>query len=148
MDDLARRIAAERENVERTLACLDEALARRPPGRIELAAIAAYLQNVYNGMENVIKQEVRGRGGEMPSGPSWHKDLLELAVSMKLLSAEMGTDLYEYLAFRHFFVHGYALMLREEDLLPLAEKARGVWERFLREAEGRSPSRPGQPGRT
>ena len=140
MDELLRRIEAERENVERTLVDLDEALAREPLGRIELAAIAAFLQNAYNGVENVIKQVVRHKGCEIPSGPSSHRDLLELAVSLNVITAERSRELYEYLAFRHFFVHGYTFTLREADLVPLARAVRGVWDRFLHEAERASHS--------
>ena len=106
MDDLARYIAAEKENVERTLTGLDETVARNPLGRVELAAMAAFLHNMYNGMENILKQLVRRRGAKVPTGSSWHKELLELAVSLRVISEPVSEQLYQYLAFRHYFVHG------------------------------------------
>ena len=57
-----------------------------------------------------------------------------------MITAERSRELYEYLAFRHFFVHGYTLTLRETDLVLLAREARGAWNRFLREAERALPS--------
>ena len=68
MDDLVRRIAAERENVERTLVYLDEALAREPLGRIELAAIAAFLQNVYNELRTSSSRWSGTREGKFHRG--------------------------------------------------------------------------------
>ena len=135
MDDLVRYVAAERENVERTLAGLDETLARSPLGRVELAAMAAFLHNVYNGMENILKQITRRRGGKIPTGPSWHKELLDLATSLRVISEPVAEQLYQYLAFRHFFVHGYAMTLKEEQLRPLAQEARNAWNLFMREVE-------------
>jgi hypothetical protein len=43
MVDLTRRIAAEKENVERTLRNLRETLARPERSAVELAAIATFL---------------------------------------------------------------------------------------------------------
>ena len=33
-------------------------------------------------------------------------------------------------AFRHFFVHGYGIMLDEEKLMPLAKELPGLWGNF------------------
>ena len=56
MDDLSKRILAEKENVEKALANLDKALKRKKKSVIELAAIGTFLHNVYNGIENILKQ--------------------------------------------------------------------------------------------
>ena len=47
MVDLTKKIAAEKENVERALDNLREALGRTERSAVELAAIATFLHNIY-----------------------------------------------------------------------------------------------------
>ena len=44
-------------------------------------------------------------------------------------------DLKRYLAFRHFFGHGYALNLSPEPMEPLVRDAESVFRRFKDEIE-------------
>ena len=82
-------------------------------------------------MEHVTKQALRARDVPLPESETWHKDLLELALQEAVLSEESVEHLYEFLGFRHFFVHGYALMLQEAKLMSLANSANELWRRFL-----------------
>lgn len=52
-----------------------------------------------------------------------------------MLSAALVKDLRRYLAFRHFFGHGYALNLLPERIEPLAKDAASVFSRFKEEIE-------------
>jgi len=104
---------------------------RSPKTVIELAAIATFLHNVYNGIENVLKHVFKSKHIELPTSDMWHKELLELSVSNDILSEELSDNLYEYLAFRHFFVHGYGFMLDELQLQRLAGNISKVWKTFL-----------------
>lgn len=140
MVPLKKRIAVEMANVEQTLANLDEALSRDPLTVVELAAIGAFLHNFYGGIENIAKQVLLERGKIIPASGSWHKELLEAVVGEGILSRSMADDLYDYLAFRHFFSHGYGHMLSAEKLAPLSKSARGIWSRFVLEIE--QASRP------
>jgi hypothetical protein len=56
MVDLTRKIAAEKENVEKALGNLKDAMGRKKRSTVELAAIATFLHNIYNGIENILKQ--------------------------------------------------------------------------------------------
>ncbi|NCD41951.1 MAG: hypothetical protein EOL88_07650 [Bacteroidia bacterium] len=56
-----------------------------------------------------MKQVFRERGWGLPSGASWHRDLLMAAEDHGVIPAIMNTKLREYLAFRHFFTHAYVL---------------------------------------
>ena len=55
----------------------------------------------------------------LPDGPSWHKDLLSVAVENKFVSGVLMEELKQYLAFRHFFSHAYALDLQPGRMEPL-----------------------------
>ena len=56
MVDLARRIAAEKEKVERALDNLKNVMDRGEKTVVELAAIATFIHNIYSGIENILKQ--------------------------------------------------------------------------------------------
>ena len=56
MDELTEQILAEKENVDIALYNLKTAMARTEKTVIELAAIATFLHNTYNGIENILKQ--------------------------------------------------------------------------------------------
>jgi len=129
MDELFREVEAEKEHILATLQALKEALERKEKTVVELAAIATFLQNAYNGIENVLKRTLKH------ISESWHKDLLDLSVNHQIISSELSRRLDEYRAFRHFSVHGYGIMLDEEKLIPLAEKLPDLWKDFESELE-------------
>ena len=131
MVDLTKKIAAEKENVERVLDNLREALGRTERSAVELAAIATFIHNIYNGMENILKQVLRARGVAIPKSETSHKDLLNLASYNEIVSTELCDQLYEYLTFRHFFVHAYGFMLEEKHLAHLARDIPEVWSQFM-----------------
>ncbi len=131
MVDLARKIAAEKENVEVALANLKEAMARKERSTVELAAIATFLHNIYNGIENILKQLLKAKDVEIPRSETSHKDLLDLSVSSGIIPQKLSDQLYEYLTFRHFFIHAYGFMLEETHLEDLAKNIPDVWLQFL-----------------
>jgi len=131
MVDLARRIAAEKENVERALSDLKDAMARKEKSTIELAAIATFLHNIYNGIENVLKQILKAKGTKLPKSETSHKNLLEISLSTGIIPEQLFDQLYEYLTFRHFFVHAYGFMLEEAHLENLANDIPGIWSEFV-----------------
>ncbi len=131
MVDITRQVAAEKENVEKALGNLRDAMGRREKSVVELAAIATFLHNIYNGIENILKQVLKAKGTEIPKSDTWHKDLLNLSVSLGIIPEKLSDDLYEYLTFRHFFVHAYGFMLEEAHLENLANNITNVWLQFL-----------------
>jgi len=135
MDDLHRRILAEKENVEIALSNLNETMARNPKTVIELAAIGTFLHNIYNGIENILKQTLKSRNIDIPKSISWHKDLLEISVSQGIISELLSDQLYEYLTFRHFFVHAYGFQLEESHLEVLANNIPDIWLKYLHEID-------------
>jgi uncharacterized protein YutE (UPF0331/DUF86 family) len=135
MDELLREVQAEKEHILTTLQALRETLERKEKTVVELAAIATFLQNAYNGIENILKRILKYEGISVPRSESWHKDLLDLSVDPQIISSELSRKLDEYRAFRHFFVHGYGLMLDKEKLMPLAENLSDLWKDFESELE-------------
>ena len=134
MPDYRLRIEAEYEALESALSALPA-----PPlstlSRLEIAGVAAMLHNFYNGIENVLKQIFRSKSIPIPGGESWHRDLLIMAAETKILSDRLLDDLKPYLAFRHFFSHGYALNLVPERMEPLVGHAESVFSKFKGEIE-------------
>jgi len=120
MAKLPKQILVEKDNVEKTLANLKQAMVRSEKSSVELAAIGTFLHNIYNGIENILKQIARLKGVEIPKSDSWHKDLLNLSVSKGIISEALSDQLYEYLTFRHFFIHSYGFILAESHLKGLA----------------------------
>ena len=98
---------------------------------INTAALAVYLMNFYNGIENIMKRSARDYYKNMPKGTDWHKELLKQSCVMNgkkvLFSKEMTDRLYDYLTFRHYFVHGYGFKLKREEMKVLADNAEALW---------------------
>ncbi len=134
MADLKDRIEAEYEAMEQTLSSL-------PDGNLqdlsvlELAGVAALLHNIYNGMENILKQLFYDHRIDLPTGPSWHRDMLEIAREKKFLSTVLLDHLRPYLAFRHFFSHSYAFVLSPERIQPLFDEIAATVQMFKREID-------------
>ena len=135
MDELLREVQAEKEHILDTLQALNEAFRRKEKTVVELAAISTFLQNMYNGMENILKRALKFKGMSIPVSESWHKDLLDLSVNNQIISLELSKRLDEYRAFRHFFVHGYGIMIDKEKLMPLAENLPDLWKDFESELD-------------
>ncbi len=127
-DELFREIYAEKEHISNTLSALKKTLNRKRKTIVELAAIATFLQNIYNGIENLFKRILKYKGILIPISESSHKNLLDLAVDNQIITLELSKKLDEYRAFRHFFVHGYGIMLDKERLAPLGANILDVWK--------------------
>jgi uncharacterized protein YutE (UPF0331/DUF86 family) len=133
MGKIPKQILAEKQNVEVALDNLKKAMARKNRSTIELAAIGTFLHNIYGGIENILKQALRLKNVEIPISDSWHKDLLNLSVSKGIISEKLSDQLYEYLTFRHFFIHSYGFMLEEKQLKGLAGNVHHIWTEFMSE---------------
>jgi hypothetical protein len=133
MADVRERVAAGVENVERTLRAVP------PPSRctelsaLELAGVAILLHNFYNGVESILKQVLQSWSVEMPTGDSWHRDLLALARDRDLITTGTLKALAPYLAFRHFVSHAYALDLQAPRVEALVQSLNTAFDALKRD---------------
>jgi hypothetical protein len=134
MSDYRLHIKAEYESIENAVSALPS-----PPlsalSMLELAGVGALLHNFYNGIENILRQVFQSKSFAIPRGESWHRDLLLSAAEKGILSPGLLVDLKRYLAFRHFFGHGYAMNLLPERMEPLVTDAKSVFRRLKDEID-------------
>ncbi len=81
MASVKEKVHAEMENITKVLIELEKVKDTPNKELVVLVGIGAYLQNVYTGMENVLKQLLSHKNIPIPDTPTWHKDLLNLRFS-------------------------------------------------------------------
>ncbi len=134
MVNLKIRIEVELENIDRVLLEFPKSeLASL--SILELAGVATLIHNFYNGIENIIKQIILSKDIPVPQGNAWHKDLIDIACQNKILSDSTKDILKQYLAFRHFFTHAYALDLYPDRMIPLVEKVTKTYNLFKKDIQ-------------
>jgi hypothetical protein len=134
MPDYRLRIEGEYEAMRNLLSALPKC-PLSTLSTLELAGAGALLYNFYSGIENVLKQVFQMKVLVVPQGESWHRDLPVTAGEKGILSAQLLNSLKRYLAFRHFFGHGYAFNLFPERMQPLLDDAQSVFDQFKADIE-------------
>jgi len=74
MANIKEIIYAEMENITKVLIELEKVKDRPNKELVVLVGIGAYLQNIYTGMENVLKQLLSYKGILIPDTSTWHKE--------------------------------------------------------------------------
>lgn len=133
MAKLRDKIEAEYENIDKLIAELPKKSKLSLLQFLELAGVATLLHNFYNGIENILKLSLKENNIPLPEGRLWHKELLQLARDTEIISKSTLIKLGQYLAFRHFFSHAYALDLYADKLEPLVENIKEVYSDFKRD---------------
>lgn len=131
MADLVECVEAEEENIRHAVGQLPSAARLSKLSELELAGTAAILHSIYNGIENALKQALQGGGGDIPVGPTWHRDLLNQVEARQILKPETAESLRPYMAFRHFFSHAYALDLDPARMEILVDEVSQVVDQAL-----------------
>jgi hypothetical protein len=76
MVNYQKRVEAEYEEIERTLTSMPKADKLPYLSELEIAGVATFLHNFYNGIENILKQILLSQDMDIPQGASWHQELL------------------------------------------------------------------------
>jgi uncharacterized protein YutE (UPF0331/DUF86 family) len=135
MASVKNKILAEIENIEKVLIELEKVKNKPSKEIVVLVGIGAFLQNIYTGMENILKQILLHQNISIPESPTWHKDLLNLAADNNFISKETVDKIGKYLFFRHFFTHAYGFLIDEEKLKPLMDNISDIYAEFKREID-------------
>jgi len=133
MASLSQKIQVELENIDAIFVQMPPYLNLPQLSPLELAGVAALLHNFYNGIENILKQILLFKKIILVESQSWHKDLLERATTERIISEDCKSQMGQYLAFRHFFSHAYALDLYPEKMEPLVENSQKIFSIFKNE---------------
>ena len=135
MDELREMIEIEYEKLDQVINAFPESEKLPFLSELELAGVATYLHNFYNGTENILKRIFKSFHFDLPAGPSWHIDLQNNAVSNNIISEELKNMLSRYLGFRHFFSHGYAIDLYADRMEDLVENISETYNKFKKEID-------------
>lgn len=101
-----------------------------------MTAIAASVHNVYNGIEDVLKDICKNVDGIVPAGPSWHKDILAqlssplVGTRPAILDDELYSEMMILRGFRHVVNHNYALVLDPVRVAENLERTKRVFPKF------------------
>ena len=124
-------LSSERKELEQTLSLVDELLQKETWTSFETIAMGTLLQNLYTGLENILRFVLNQKGITIGRNESWHKELLMSALRERIVSDEEFDSFRELLLFRHLHIHGYSFHLDAERLVALAKPSIPVLEHFL-----------------
>ena len=124
-------IRAERDNVLRTTEMIEDLLGKKDLSSYETIALGKLLQDVYTGIERILRSRLQQQGIKIPKTESWHKEILINAQQKSLISQQQFEAFRKLLLFRHLQIHGYGYMLDEERLRELAGPVPAVCRDFL-----------------
>ena len=133
MGNLIEKIQAEQEHIEKTIKLIEKATNKKKRTTLEVAGLGTLIHNFYNGLENILKQILKDHGHAIKQSSNWHKNIIETASSKKIITKKLQKLLYQYLAFRHFFVHGYGILLKEDRLLALCADISPTYQQFKKD---------------
>jgi len=133
MATLREKIEIEMDNISKILAELAHVEDVSTLSPLELAGVATYLHNVYNGVENILKYSMFLCNQKIPISSTWHRDLLNSTVRHQIISPELNELLAELMSFRHFFIHAYGFQLDYSAIKSLTDKIHDVYSKFEEE---------------
>ena len=129
----AEYLRSEAKNVLATVGLVEQLVSKKELNRFEVIALGKLLQDVYTGVERILRCGLEGMGIKVAKTESWHKDLLLKAKENSLITSEQFGTISKLLVFRHMEIHGYGFMLDEKQLRDLAGPAVRFCGEFLKE---------------
>ncbi|MBA7506048.1 hypothetical protein ES706_04728 [subsurface metagenome] len=126
-------ISAESQNILRTTTLIRNLLEKKKLTDYEVIALGKLLQDVYTGIERILRSQLDTRNIKIKKTENWHKQILLSAQDQSLVSQEQFEAFRNLLLFRHLQIHGYGYMLEEERLRELAEPVVKLLQDFLQD---------------
>jgi hypothetical protein len=121
----------ESRNIEITIELIETLLQRETISTYEMISLGTLLQNVYMGIENILRHQICSRKIPLPKTESWHQDLLLKGHELDLVT-EIELPIFKILLlYRHRHIHGYGHLLDEPRLRELAAPVPAVVRGFL-----------------
>ncbi len=135
MDELRQFCDNEFRNIDQII---DELMRVYQPGRDdyslqERAAMAAFIVNIYGGLEKILKQMLIFDRLDVKDSPEWHEKILRKAGEIGILTPELFQILSRYLAFRNYFLYSYIFNIRWEDMKVMVDAMKEVIEKIRKE---------------
>jgi len=124
-------LRAERESILRTLNLIEGLLARQTRSPYETIALGKLLQDIYSGLERILRSLLAEKHVRIEKSERWHKDLLLVARKESLLDAGEFEAFSRLLLFRHVQIHGYGYTLDDQRLVEIAHSVIDVCREFL-----------------
>ncbi len=122
---------AERDDILQTLHLVDDLLQKEKRSQYETIALGKLLQDLYTGLERILRSQLESKGVRLQKGESWHKDLLLAARKHSLVQEEEFKAFSKLLVFRHVQVHGYGFLLEDERLIEIGRSVLDISRDFL-----------------
>ncbi len=126
-------LRSEARNILATISLVEELLGKKKLNRFEVIALGKLLQDVYTGIERILRSRLEMIGIKTDKTESWHKELILKAKGQSLVTDEQFEIIRKLLVFRHMEIHGYGFMLDEKQLRDLAGPAVEFCRDFLKE---------------
>jgi hypothetical protein len=128
-------LRSQAQNVLATTGLVEELIGKKKLNQFEVIALGKLLQDVFTGVERILRCRLEMMGIKTAKTESWHKDLLLKAKGQSLISDEQFETISKLLVFRHMEIHGYGFMLDEKRLHDLAVPAVRFCLEFLKEID-------------
>jgi hypothetical protein len=140
--ELAERIRGEAPELERVTGRAVAAWAqveRMPQEDAYLDSVALNLHSFYSGLERLFELVARHVDGAVPTGDTWHRDLLQRMtqdlpqVRPALIGRDHAAALDEFRRFRHLVRNVYTMNLTPDRVAALISKLPPLWSGLRRE---------------
>ena len=92
----------------------------------EKAAVAAFIVNIYSGIEKILKQMLLFDKLDVHDSPEWHEKVLRKSSEIGILPPDLFKILSSYLAFRNYYIYTYIFNIKWENITALADTVHDV----------------------
>ena len=123
----------EWKNIKKTVTMIEHLLEKTYLSEYEVIALGTLLQNIYTGIEGILRYQLQNTGLKLQKDENWHKNLLMKSRENGIISDVQFEGFLELLLFRHMHMHGYGFMLDETRLRKIAARVPALCKGFLKD---------------